>query len=60
MTARVQEKYEKLIADGAFPIARWGTPEDVAGAVSAFAGDLFLYSTGDVINVDGGFHIREL
>ena len=36
------------------------TPEDVAGAVSALSGDDFLYSTGDYIDVDGGFHIRRL
>ena len=49
-----------LIADGVFPIARWGTPEDVAAAVSVFAGDDLLYTTGSFIDVDGGFHIRRL
>jgi NAD(P)-dependent dehydrogenase (short-subunit alcohol dehydrogenase family) len=60
MTSAVREKYDRLIEQGVFPIARWGTPEDVAGAVSALAGDDFLYSTGDYIDVDGGFHIRRL
>lgn len=60
MTSAVQEKYDKLIAEGTFPVARWGTPEDVAGAVSAFAGDDFLYTTGNYIDVDGGFHIKRL
>ena len=60
MTAAVTEKYDKLIAEGIFPIARWGTPEDVAQAVAAFAGDNFLYTTGNVVDVDGGFHIRRL
>lgn len=60
MTSTVTEKYDKLIADGVFPIARWGTAEDVADAVAAFAGDSFLYSTGNHIDVDGGFHIRRL
>lgn len=60
MTSTVQEKYDNLIAQGAFPIARWGTPEDIAGAVSAFAGDHFLYTTGNHIDVDGGFHIKRL
>jgi len=60
MTAKVKEKYDKLIADGVFPIARWGTPEDVANAVSALAGDLLLYTTGNYIDVDGGFHIKRL
>ena len=60
MTSAVTEKYNRLIAEGAFPIARWGTPEDIAGAVAALAGDDFLYTTGDHINVDGGFHIQRL
>lgn len=60
MTATVQKKYDDLFAAGAFPIARWGTSEDVAGAVSAFAGDKFLYTTGNYIDVDGGFHIKRL
>ena len=60
MTSKVQEKYDRLIEDGIFPIARWGTVEDVADAVSVFAGDAFLYSTGNYIDVDGGFHIKRL
>ena len=34
MPSTVQGKYDALIEKGTFPIARWGTPEDVAGAVS--------------------------
>lgn len=60
MTRVVHDKYSKLIAEGAFPIARWGTPEDVALAVSAFCDDKFAYSTGNHIDVDGGFHIPRL
>lgn len=60
MTSTVKENYDRLIDDGIFPIARWGTPEDVAGAVSALCSDKFLYTTGDYIDVDGGFHIRRL
>ena len=60
MTSKVQEKYDKLIQSGEFPIARWGTPEDVAEVVSVLCSDRFLYTTGDAINVDGGFHIRQL
>jgi NAD(P)-dependent dehydrogenase (short-subunit alcohol dehydrogenase family) len=60
MTSKVKEKYDNLIAKGTFPIARWGSPEDVAAAVSVFAGDDFLYTTGNYIDVDGGFHIRRL
>lgn len=60
MTSTVTAKYDKLIGDGVFPIARWGTPEDVAGAVSAFCSDKFNYTTGNYIDVDGGFHIIRL
>ena len=60
MTAPVKEKYDKLIADGLTPIKRWGTPEDVGKAVAAIAQDLLPFSTGEVINVDGGFHLRRL
>lgn len=60
MTSAVTEKYDRLIADNVFPIARWGRPEDVAGAVSALCSDKFLYTTGNYIDVDGGFHIQRL
>ena len=36
------------------------TPEDVAKAVVAIAQDALPFSTGEVINVDGGFHLRRL
>lgn len=60
MTSTVTEKYDQLIQDGAFPIARWGKPEDVANVVSAFCSDKFQYTTGNYIDVDGGFHISRL
>ena len=60
MTGTVKAKYDDLIAKGAFPIARWGQPEDVANAVSALCSDKFLYSTGNYIDIDGGFHIPRL
>lgn len=60
MTSAVTEKYDKLIAQGAFPIARWGKPEDVANAVSVLCSDKLLYTTGNYIDVDGGFHITRL
>jgi NAD(P)-dependent dehydrogenase (short-subunit alcohol dehydrogenase family) len=60
MTGPVKEKYDQLIAEGLTPIKRWGTPEDVGKAVVAIAQDLLPFSTGEVINVDGGFHLRRL
>jgi NAD(P)-dependent dehydrogenase (short-subunit alcohol dehydrogenase family) len=61
MTGGVKEKYDRLIFDeGVTPIRRWGLPEDVGKAVVAIARDLFPFSTGQVIDVDGGFHLRTL
>jgi 3-oxoacyl-[acyl-carrier protein] reductase len=58
MTAAAKDQYTQLIADGLTPIRRWGTPEDVGRAVAALVGDGFPYSTGDVLHVDGGYHVR--
>ena len=60
MTDGVKEKYDKLIGEGLTPIKRWGTPEDVGKAVAAIAEDRLPFSTGEVLNVDGGFHLRRL
>jgi NAD(P)-dependent dehydrogenase (short-subunit alcohol dehydrogenase family) len=60
MTAGVKDKYDKLIANGLTPISRWGEPEDVARAVGACVSGDLGFSTGEVINVDGGFHLRTL
>jgi NAD(P)-dependent dehydrogenase (short-subunit alcohol dehydrogenase family) len=60
MTAPVKEKYDQLIESGMSPIRRWGQPEDVAGAVAMLASGVLGFSTGERINVDGGYHIRRL
>jgi NAD(P)-dependent dehydrogenase (short-subunit alcohol dehydrogenase family) len=61
MTGPVKAKYDQLIFENDLtPIPRWGTPNDVARAVVAIASDQFPFSTGEVINVDGGFHMRRL
>ncbi len=60
MTSVVKEKYDALIANGLTPIKRWGQPVDVANAVSVVCSGMLNFSTGEVINVDGGFHIRRL
>jgi 3-oxoacyl-[acyl-carrier protein] reductase len=60
MTTAVKAKYDRLLEDGVFPIKRWGQPEDIGAAVSAFCSDQFLYTTGNYIDVDGGFHIQRL
>ncbi len=61
MTAAVTEKYETLIHQNKIlPIERFGKPEDVANVVSVLCDEKLSYCTGDVINVDGGFHIPRL
>lgn len=61
MTKTVEEKYNNLIDnEGILPIRRWGFPEDIAKAVDAIACGALPYSTGEVINVDGGFHLRRM
>lgn len=60
MTDKVSAKYDKLIAEGLTPISRWGMPEDIGRAVAAIARGDLPFSTGEVINVDGGFHLDRL
>jgi len=60
MTQGVREKYQRLIEDGLTPFRRWGTPADVGKAVAAIANEAFPFSTGEVLNVDGGYHLRIL
>ncbi len=60
MTSKVKEKYDRMIGEGLTPIRRWGTPEDVGLAVVAIAEGLLPFSTGQVIDVDGGFGVRRL
>lgn len=60
MTSTVKEKYDKLIAEGILPIKRWGQPEDIAKAVYVLANGDLGYTTGQSVDVDGGFHIRRL
>lgn len=61
LTSGVKEKYDRMIfQEGLTPIRRWGQPEDVGKAVLAIAQGLLPYSTGEVINVDGGFHLHRL
>jgi len=61
LTSVVKDKYDRLILqEGLTPIRRWGQPEDVGKAVAAIAEGLLPFSTGEVINVDGGFHLHRL
>ena len=60
MTRPVQEKYERMIAGGLTPIRRFGRPEDVADCVLALCSGRLDFATGQVLDADGGFHMRRL
>jgi NAD(P)-dependent dehydrogenase (short-subunit alcohol dehydrogenase family) len=60
MTGPVRADYERRINAGLTPIRRWGEPADVGRAVAALASGALPFSTGEVIHVDGGLHIRRL
>ena len=60
MIATVKDKYVKLVNDGLTPINRLGKPQDIADAVLSIAGGSFDFATGQVFNIDGGFHMRRL
>jgi len=61
MTGAVKEKYDSLIYDTDLLLQKhWGTPEDIGRAVVSLANGDFSYSTGSVINIDGGLTIDRL
>jgi NAD(P)-dependent dehydrogenase (short-subunit alcohol dehydrogenase family) len=60
MIAKVEKIYDEKIAGGLLPQRRMGEGSDIAKAVRAIADGLLDYSTGQVLNVDGGFHLRSL
>jgi len=60
MIAKVEKQYEERIAAGLLPQGRMGEPGDVARVVRAIADGLLDYSAGQVLDVDGGFHLRTL
>lgn len=58
MTGPVTEKYDKLIADGLTLQKRWGLPEDIGKAVCMLLSGALAYSTGQVIQIDGGLTVE--
>ncbi|HTM52100.1 MAG TPA: 3-ketoacyl-ACP reductase [Bryobacteraceae bacterium] len=60
MIASVEKTYEERIAGGLVPQRRLGEGGDVAKVVRAIADGLLDYATGQILNVDGGFHLRSL
>jgi 3-oxoacyl-[acyl-carrier protein] reductase len=53
-----QARLGESTTTAATPAGRYGTPEEVAGAVALLLDDTFSYMTGAVIPLDGGEHLR--
>ncbi|MBK7711435.1 MAG: 3-ketoacyl-ACP reductase [Bacteroidales bacterium] len=60
MTARIKDKYDKLIGEGLVPQKRWGLPEDIGKAVASISRGDWSFSTGLVFEVSGGLNIHKL
>jgi 3-oxoacyl-[acyl-carrier protein] reductase len=60
MTAAVRDAYDRRIADGLVPARRWGQADDVGRVVAALVGGHLPYTTGTVVNVDGGLSVPRL
>jgi NAD(P)-dependent dehydrogenase (short-subunit alcohol dehydrogenase family) len=60
MTAKIKDKYEKLINEGFIPQKRWGLPEDIGKAVASISRGDWNFSTGMVFEISGGLNIHKL
>ncbi len=60
MTAKIKDKYDKLISEGLVPQKRWGVPSDIGKAVASLARGDWNFSTGMVFEISGGLNIQKL
>jgi NAD(P)-dependent dehydrogenase (short-subunit alcohol dehydrogenase family) len=60
MTAKIKDKYDKLIHEGLVPQKRWGHPMDISKAVASLARGDWAFSTGTVFEISGGLNIHKL
>ena len=60
MISAVESVYDEKIANGLLPQRRMGEGTDVARAVRAICDGHLDYCAGQILHVDGGFHLRSL
>jgi len=60
MTAKIKDKYDKLIKEGLIPQKRWGMPIDIGKAIASISRGDWGFSTGMVFEISGGLNIRKL
>ncbi len=60
MTAAARDLYKEEIKKGLTPMPRLGTADEVGATVASLVTADLPYSTGEVIHVDGGYHLRKL
>jgi NAD(P)-dependent dehydrogenase (short-subunit alcohol dehydrogenase family) len=60
MTAGVEAKYDRLIAEGLTLEPRWGEPADVGRAVAMLLRGDLPYATGQTLHIDGGMRVRRI
>jgi len=60
MTAKIKDKYDKLISEGLVPQQRWGLPDDIGKAVASLARGDWDFSTGMIFEISGGLNIHKL
>ena len=60
MTAKIKDKYDKLINEGLVPQKRWGFPDDIGKAVASISRGDWSFSTGMIFEVSGGLNISKL
>jgi 3-oxoacyl-[acyl-carrier protein] reductase len=60
MTAKIKDKYDKLISEGLVPQKRWGLPDDIGKAIASISRGDWNFSTGMVFEISGGLNIHKL
>ena len=60
MTAKIKDKYDKLINEGLVPQKRWGLPEEIGKSIGSLARGDWNFSTGMVFEISGGLNLHKL